>query len=410
MAASKQVKPSPPKPASKPRWWLWTIPTGAAILIGIAAVTFLFLALNGMIPGIDILPTPVTVNTATVNTATVPASGNMEGMTQEATREFVPTLPAVPTQAATSTSFQDLQELNRFGKGKPDSAAISPDGSLLAVASALGIYLYDTETMEEMQYIDVGNWVFTVAFSPDGETIAAGVGWQEAFVQVFQVSSGETLHILKGHDSMVTEVAFSPDGEVLASGSWDETVRLWRVSDGELLHTLEGHKSGVYCIAFSPDGEMLASGSSDEIVRFWRVSDGTYLSELENSYFHQINQLAFSPNGEMLAIGESSSVWLWDVVEKKFFRELETVGDKWYIYVNDLAYSPNGSILTAGFSDGDVALWDASTGSLIRILKGHAGAVYHVAVLPGSKILISGSQDGTVRYWTVEDGKLPAHV
>ena len=67
-------------------------------------------------------------------------------------------------------------------------------------------------------------------------------------------------HVCIELPSQVFSVAFSPDGQTLASGSRDYTVRLWRAADGTLLRTLKGHTEDVYSVAFSPDGKTLASG------------------------------------------------------------------------------------------------------------------------------------------------------
>ena len=80
-------------------------------------------------------------------------------------------------------------------------------------------------------------------------------------MRLWDVQTGEQLATLKGHTDGVYSVAFSPDGSTLASGSADNTVRLWDVQTGEQLRTLEGHTDGVTSVAFSPDGSTLASGS-----------------------------------------------------------------------------------------------------------------------------------------------------
>ena len=105
-----------------------------------------------------------------------------------------------------------------------------------------------------------------ITYSPDGTRLAMASGIE---IWIYDAHTGEELALLAGHAGWVLSVCFSPDGATLASGSWDGTVRLWDVTAGEHLRTLTRHTGWVSTVCFSPDGATLASGSRDGTVLLW---------------------------------------------------------------------------------------------------------------------------------------------
>ena len=207
--------------------------------------------------------------------------------------------------------------------------------------------------------------------------------------------------IATGHSGEVRSVAFSPDGQTLASGSMDSTVKLWDVSTGREKASLAGHKNSVYSVAFSPDGQTLASGSMDSTVKLWDLNTGREKASLAG-HKDSVWSVAFSPDGQTLASGsEDNTIKLWDVNTGREKASLAAHKS----FAMSVAFSPDGQTLASGSMDSTVKLWDVSTGREKASLAGHKNSVWSVAFSPDGQTLASGSADNTVKLWEVATGR-----
>src|SRR5258708_2087906 len=124
--------------------------------------------------------------------------------------------------------------------------------------------------------------VLSLAFSPDGKTLATGNkvdptderAGDGPSIRLWDVATGKARLTVKGHTDDIRALAFTADGETLASGSSDTTVRLWGVTTGKERATLKGHTRTVLSLISTADGKMLASGSADHTVKLWDVATG----------------------------------------------------------------------------------------------------------------------------------------
>jgi WD40 repeat protein len=152
--------------------------------------------------------------------------------------------------------------------GEGCRAAVSPDASLVVVASRRTIHLLDGETWGDVGKLagHTGN-IYALAFSPDGSRLVSGGA--DRTLRVWDVRRREPIATLIGHSDEIFAATFSPDGKRIVSGGRDSEIRVWDAEWLDEITQLHGHTSFVYCLAFSPDGRTLASGGGDATVRLW---------------------------------------------------------------------------------------------------------------------------------------------
>lgn len=301
----------------------------------------------------------------------------------------------------------------RLGRGMVRSAAWSPDGTLLAVGGALGIWLYTPDFEDVGLLTGHTKAVYGLAFSPDGTRLASAS--HDSTVRIWDVAAQKELLKLEGHTGLVVTVAWSPDGTTLASGGYDGTVRLWNPETGALLLTLDGQTPWVQMVYWS-DKQLISLGR-DGTITIWQM-DGwpdtpPQITRVLNSAHRLPLMVMEIPYGDdplrVLWRNRDQSVeeqwvmsdgttypavssWItahaaareplfgakfalvdWDStveIVNAFTDGPVRMQPEHTDWITALAWSEDGRQLTAASLDGKLRVWDATTGAFVAISDG----------------------------------------
>ncbi|MFB9469224.1 TIR domain-containing protein [Nonomuraea salmonea] len=310
------------------------------------------------------------------------------------------------------------------------SVEYSPDGKTLAAGSRDGnVWRWDvsaqaplvlrplTSTLKGLHH----NGVMT--FSPDGHTMAAAS--REGPIQLWNVTDPRrptpSIRLLAGARGHVNAMAFSPDGEVLAVGGDDMIVRLWSVaepSDPRLLVSVpRTSASYIQTVAFSPKGDTLVVGSDDGSAALLNVANPARPVLMgwlgQRNFTSSVLTAAFNHNGRILAVGrDNSTLEVWDLAEPKHPKRLARVrtGPG---HSTHLVFHPIDGTLASANTDHTVSLWDLRRPGDPRIsttLTGPADDVFAVAFSRDGKSIAAGGHDRKVRIWSTDASQAAAAI
>ena len=335
-------------------------------------------------------------------------------------RWLATTLVALPCLAFAQSSLTPLW--NYTPVNAIQSMSVSQDGKWIAVGGFSGVQIYHQATHELAISIpsDVNGIVTSLAFSPNGSQLAIArfndpiSGGYAGALELRSVSTGKLIKQLPTTATFsVDSVAFSPDGRTLADGSrsYDPTthtgscaLELWSTDSGYRRTTLGTSAAEIKSIVFSKVGSMLVDGGSGftgvGTLELWNLKSSKLIETFPTIATQGVASVDISPDGKVIVDGGwtgaaiySGVVEEWVVATGKLIAAPATVATQ----VNSVAISPDGRT----FADGGPAtaksvleLWSLATGGQMASVGSNLAAVNEIAFTPDGKAVLDGGANG----------------
>ncbi|HAS44716.1 MAG TPA: hypothetical protein DCS93_29830 [Microscillaceae bacterium] len=372
------------------------------------------------------------------------------------------------------------------GHGYPCPCGFSPDKKYVYSACASKWSIQDMKTGKPIYSVKDAIFGYSsIAFNITNQTFAvAGQSTSEKYlINLYYTQTGRFIRSLKGYPGQITSVQFSHNNFKIASGNYQRPTRVWEINGGGgFKNFVEGaySKRGdiTSTVAFSNDDKILYNGIQGRIYA-WRTTDGKMIKRIMKGS-HERRNIVLTPDGKNI-LHNSGSALLWDAKtgtsngnlgrarnmtrsiavspqgniyyaggykeikrwDAKTLKELPALKPDGYIW--EIAVSPDGKTLAT--RDFGVSLRDATTGALLKRLKGnniqaptfsldgqllaiahgddikllnattfnvvhtlksHTDVVNALHFSYDNRLLVSGSEDTSLKLWDVKTGKLVA--
>jgi WD40 repeat protein len=306
-------------------------------------------------------------------------------------------LSAAAVAANQQPTVRRIMDFNKTGE-EVWAAKFAADGRHLLTIGGNDAQLWNLDARKAVVRYSPHGTVASAAISPDGKLIATG-SWDRS-AKLWDAATGRAIRkINRAHGGYINSVEFSPDGRRLLTASDDGTARLWDVATGQPVgDPLHGHKARLIGATYSKDGSRILTVSGDATGRVWDPATGQSKELKGHEWAVLCGQ--FSTEGDRVITGsQDKSAIIWDAKTSKPILKLEGHTAA----VTSVALSRDGTRALTGSQDNTAKVWDATTGKEILSLPGHTQEVTSVSFSPNGRDVLTSSRDGTAIIWLAAD-------
>ncbi|MGD0553504.1 MAG: hypothetical protein ABSA93_00850 [Streptosporangiaceae bacterium] len=342
--------------------------------------------------------------------------------------------PGGSTLASTdenTTALWDVRGTTVDGRANSSAATVfSSNGRLLAVGTQVMtttgavqvVKLYDMPSRRLIATLPAGPEIVTyLAFSPNGQTLAAAVNTSPATVEMWNVPQHRQIGVIAPSQAeQIHGMAFSPNGRLLVTTSLGSpNVQLWsatRLTQVAMIHATQDSiytlETGQWGVAFSPDGQLLAVGGADGLTRVYTLSNDKLVGIYVLPSTTHMWTLAFSPVGRTLAVANNyGSIYLYDNVGPSSTLVHSYTGlpipDSSQT-VTSLAFEPGGKELIAADADGTVRVWNVANRALDASFQASTDIVNSVSYSASADTIVTASN--VTRIWETKPQEVAASI
>jgi hypothetical protein len=176
------------------------------------------------------------------------------------------------------------------------------------------------------------------------------LGGPQKMLRIYSTADGEKLFDIKKHTDWIYAVAFSPDGVLIASGDRSAGLVVWEAETGQPYLDLTEHKGAINDIAWRDDSNVFASASDDGTIKLWDIVSGKSIKTI-TAHAGGVTSVAFDHQGRLVSAGKDKKFKLWDA-SGNLVREFPAMGEQ----VLTVAISHDGSRIIAGDWNGEVRM------------------------------------------------------